>query len=317
MIITIDGGTTNTRFTLIESGKIYDRLKLQVGVRDTAISGSSALSSAVRDGISELLKRNDLCERDISSIALSGMICSESGLYNSVHVITPTGIDELRQHSVRVMMPDITQIPMIFIPGVKTFDSPSISELSGLDIMRGEETEIIGILSSIHPPERHITALMPGSHMKIVSLENRQITSFRTSLSGELIRAAAENTILNRSLSGVYPHIADEEYLRRGYRYAKLHGINEALFKVRVQANFIDGVTSEQLYAFLMGAILHDDIRSTIETGGDIIIAGSNPFRSALAVLLGDEGQNVTVLPEKLAEECSAIGSELIVSELM
>ena len=317
MIIAVDGGTTNTRLTLVNDGKVVDRIKCRVGVRNALRSGRGTLAEAVRLGIDELLGRNKLSVHDIRLAAFSGMIGSENGLYAIEHITAPAGIDELRRGTVQIQLPGIADLPFLFIPGVKTFTDPLEKPLGELDIMRGEETELMGILSSLNISEP-LTVLLPGSHMKIVDIDaSGRITAFRTSLSGELIRAAAENTILSQSLGDVYPTHADENYLRQGYEYAERRGINEALFKIRVQANFIKKADAAQLYAFLMGAILRDDVRSVLDSGAEtIVVGGSDPFRSALAELIGERAGRLIVLSDESAEQASALGAELICRDL-
>lgn len=95
MIIAVDGGTTNTRFALVEAGKVVDRIKCQIGVRDSINSGRQVLEKAVRDGISELLGRNSLEPRDIGFAAFSGMIGTENGIFSVSHIAAPAGIAEL------------------------------------------------------------------------------------------------------------------------------------------------------------------------------------------------------------------------------
>ena len=313
MIIAIDGGTTNTRFTLVEGGEVIDRIKYSIGVRDSIKNSRQVLERAVKDGISELLGKNSIHAGEISCAVFSGMIGSENGLYNVSHISAPAGAEELKRGAVRVSLPDITDIPTLFIPGVKTFTDPGEKPLSELDIMRGEETELIGILAGTGLCEP-LTIVLPGSHMKIVNTDAAgKITSFRTTLSGELIRAAAENTILSQSLRGGYPERADERFLHMGYEYAKLHGVNEALFKIRVYANFIKNASPQQLYSFLIGAVLHDDIRSLSKSNsGKIVVSGSDPFRSAIASLLGESGGTIVVLSDRISEQASSIGAELI-----
>lgn len=301
MIISIDGGTTNTRLSLVAEGRVVDRLKLRVGARDKRCE----LSASVRDGISRLLSANGLNESAVSHAALSGMIGSESGLCNIPHITAPAGLHELKNAVVQTDIPEITSLPMRFIPGVRTFTDPKSKPLDSLDIMRGEETEIVGTLH-MTGLRGDLTMLMPGSHMKIVEVREGRITAFRTSISGELSRAAAENTILKQSIGDAFPRLADTEFLREGFDYAEKHGINEALFKVRVLANFI-GATGEQLYSFLLGAVLRDDVRSVKATGGRVLIAGSEPFRTALGELTGGE-----LVPEDVSENAAAVGAWLI-----
>ena len=314
MIIAIDGGTTNTRLTLIENRRIIARVKRRVGARDS-VSGGDRLREAVKDGIRELLYTNKLDETEIQLVALSGMIGSENGLAAIPHVTSPAGLPELRRATIRMSFPDITSLPLFFIPGVKTFANGE-TDLSAMDIMRGEETEIVGILG-LQSPKLPALIIMPGSHFKYVDIDSSgKIAGFRTTLSGELIRAAAENTILQSSLRGVYPASLDPDCLRDGYEYARCHGIGEALFKIRVSVNFIGDRTPEQLYAFLTGVLLKDDIDFFSKSDNPVYIAGSNPHRDALYSLLQDKAADLARLCDHDAEFCSAIGAELICGEM-
>ena len=54
---------------------------------------------------------------------------------------------------------------MFFVPGLR-IDSASLSDI---DIMRGEETELFGICRQLDL--QNFVAVMPGSHTKIVRVE--------------------------------------------------------------------------------------------------------------------------------------------------
>ena len=90
--ITIDGGTTNTRISLIKDGRAVETIKLSLGAR-SGIDNNDALKTAIADAIDTLLKKSNGIE--IEKILASGMITSEFGLYNLPHISVPSGIDEL------------------------------------------------------------------------------------------------------------------------------------------------------------------------------------------------------------------------------
>ncbi len=318
-ILAVDGGTTNTRLTLVEGTRATARLKIKVGVRDTVLTGSNRkLREAVRDGMTALLDGQGLTFADLSAVAASGMITSENGLFDLAHITSPAGADELARGAAAVELPDVCPLPIRFIPGVKTFSDPFAHDLSELDVMRGEEAELVGLtaLCGVKPP---FCAIMPGSHMKIAELDEKgRIASFRTSITGELSRAAAENTILAQSLGGVFPKTFDLACLRAGRDYAAAHGLGEALFKVRVQANFLKNASAEQLYAFLCGAVMRDDVTSIAATPSKtILIAGSDPFRSGYAALLEDAGKTPIVVSDETAEDAAAVGAAIIISRCL
>lgn len=303
-IIALDGGTTNTRLTLIKNGVVCARTKLSVGARDK----KEALTKALMTAIPEFLTQNGLSESDITAIAASGMITSDLGLYTLPHISAPAGVTELAGGAHRVMMPEITEIPFYFIPGVKTFDSAE-NPLSEMDIMRGEETETVAILEALGLTAGTATLILPGSHMKIVNCSDGKIMHFSTTLSGELTRAAAENTILSNSIGDVFFKELDKEALLSGYELADKLGIAAALFKLRVAGNF-KGADKLTLYSMLLGIILHDDVRAvTNAASGTVAVGGSDPFRFAYLTLLEGRVPNVVSVPEKIAENAAALGA--------
>ena len=105
--ITIDGGTTNTRLSLVINGQSIDRIKCSVGARD----GKAALETAVSDGITSLLENNGMSSSDITAVIASGMITSELGLVALEHTLTPAGMAELKQTMYPIVMPSICDIP--------------------------------------------------------------------------------------------------------------------------------------------------------------------------------------------------------------
>jgi 2-dehydro-3-deoxygalactonokinase len=229
------------------------------------------------------------------------MITSDAGLYNLPHIPAPAGLDELRAGMVSVKLP-VCELPITFIPGVKL-----VRDGRMLDIMRGEETEVVGILQRLALDT--CTLILPGSHMKCVHVENGRIVDFTTSMTGELSRAAAEHTILSRSIGDAFPRDPDVDFLRRGRELLTESGsMNAALFRIRVTAMGDPAITQDQLYAMLLGIVLSDDVRR-MKPGAPILVGGSNPFRAAYLTLLGDAGLQAEAISEDLAENAAAYGA--------
>ena len=314
MIISIDGGTTNTRFYLMQNGEILSFCKQSIGIRDTfQPGGKEYYQSEIRCAIKNLAENADT---PVNAIICSGMIGSETGLYTCPHICTPVSLNKLADHMHKVSLPHISDIPFWFVPGIKTFDSVSVSGeqiaveiLSSMDIMRGEETELYGIIQQMHLSE-DCTIVLPGSHMKTVAFSPQMgIIGFQTSITGELLRAAAEHTILQATLNHVYPSEIDFFQLQKGYELAKKCGLARALFKVRILDKSVSGLSSEQLHSFLLGILLCDDAAHLIQQGKTVWLAGSDPFRSALSYLLKLEGIPVKTVPASVSEQATAYGA--------
>ena len=119
----------------------------------------------LREGLQTLLQQNGLASGDVEAMIFSGMICSETGLHTVPHLLTPATADTVALAIEQIAVPQIADIPMFFVPGLR-IDSASLSDI---DIMRGEETELFGICRQLDL--QNFVAVMPGSHTKIVRVE--------------------------------------------------------------------------------------------------------------------------------------------------
>lgn len=276
--ISIDGGTTNTRISLVVDGRIVGTKKYSIGAGAGA-EGKKILVPTVAQGISELLAENNLSEKDIERILASGMITSEFGLHLLPHQVVPVGIKEMKATSEEISLPEISSIPFVFMRGVKT----TCESLETADMMRGEETEIMGIATSEYG--KCVYAMM-GSHTKMVKTDiDGKITEFVTMLTGELCAATAHNTILKNAFLLESGEL-DRDYLLKGFEYAKEKGVSEALFKVRILKN-IFSCTDNQAYSFFMGIILLGDAEYALNSDAEtVVVAGNKALRYALAVIL-------------------------------
>ena len=313
LLISVDGGTTNTRLVLIRDGLVLDSRRLSLGLRDQLGREKTTYGDVLSHGIRALLEENGLHDADVTAVTVSGMICAEGGLYALPHIASPVGLRELAAAMVPIRFPGIADLPFYLIPGVKTFTAPT--DLGEMDIMRGEETELCGILGRMDISGGAVLVL-PGSHCKVIPVgEDGILRTFVTTVSGELIRAAAEHTILRDGIRDAYPKTLDPEKLLLGFDTARKNGLTEALFKVRILQNF-RGCTPEELFAVLCGAILSEDLRVIEKCRGRVLIGGSDPFRSAIARLLSERTDRAAeVIPEEIARYAVAYGAERLMRE--
>lgn len=289
--ISIDGGTTNTRLSLVIDGNIIDTVKYPIGAR-AGISDSSALPKAVKEGITELLSRNSLEESDVERILASGMITSDTGLVSLPHLTLPAGLAELKKGAYETKIPEISEIPFVFIRGVKT----STENFGGADMIRGEETEIMGL-----PAEDAVYMLM-GSHTKLMKLEDGKIVDSSTTLTGELIASLAAGTILKDSFSLNFDDF-DKDALIEGFEYANTNGINEALFKVRILKNLF-GKAELVTYSFFLGACLSGEVKAASKfSSKKIFIGGKRQLKRAIHELLKASGFNAEMLSDEAVDE--------------
>ena len=298
--ITIDGGTTNTRISLVKDFEIKDTMKFNVGARAES-DNKNLLRETLQIGIKEILTRNNTAEGDICRILASGMITSEFGICHLEHIVAPAGISELKESMGEVVFEDISPIPFVFIRGIKMIGN----DLWQTDMMRGEETEFAG-LSSYGSG----VYVLPGSHSKVIFAdESGRITSFHTMLTGEMIEALSQNTILKDAVDLCHAKIS-EEYLLKGYSCCKELGINRALFKVRILKN-IFGKNADETYSFFVGALLFGEIDEILKINPErIVIGGRLQIKSAMSCILKNvSSAEIVCVDEKTADNCVSLGA--------
>ena len=293
--ICIDGGTTNTRINLVCDKKVIDSMKFNIGAR-SSIDNKPLYRTTIRDGITEILARNAMNKSDIVRILASGMITCEFGLVELPHVLAPAGIVELHAAMHEVVLDDISDIPFVFMRGVKI--APDSLEIA--DMMRGEETELMGLYSE------EGVYILPGSHSKIIKIDAEgKIVDFTTMLTGEMFGALSQNTILKDAVV-LADFEVEKDSLMQGYNYCLNNGINEALFKVRILKNIFKKGPAE-IYNFYMGVILCDEVQYVLaQNPPKIVIGGKKQFKESLAVILGELTGAVVVQVEEDAVDASS-----------
>ncbi len=306
--IAIDGGTTNTRLYLLKNGVCVSRRALSIGAGANAKT-PGALQNALKEAIATLLCENKLHESDVESILASGMLTSEIGLFAVPHLIAPVSFADLCDGMKNVSLPEITAIPFWFVPGVKTEGE----DLSDLDMMRGEESELVGLFDGI--PASSLV-LLPGSHSKIILTDaGQRITAIKTMLTGEMLAVLANETVLRGSFSWKDAVLLPEK-LEEGFLYAEKHGLGDALFKVRV-LKMRCAYTADMLYSFYLGAVLCDEVKVVLSTQPcSVYIGGREQLKTALAFLISSRTDaQVVPLSETLVGESTARGLFKIYSE--
>ena len=299
MFITIDGGTTNTRISLVSDYKILQTIKISMGA-GACILGTAALKNEIRSSIKKLLEDNGIGEKSVDRIIASGMITSEYGLCPLEHITIPAGITELHNTMYEAVLEDVSEIPFVFIRGVKMIGKT----LDKADVMRGEETELIGILK-----EGDAVYVLPGSHSKIIYVENNKISEFSTMMTGEMIASLSQNTLLKASVDLEKSNAVDE-YVFKGYEYCSENGINMALFKVRV-LDMIFKCSKDEIYSFFMGVVLCDEIKTILKADSDkIIVGGNNRIKEIMGKILKKYSEkNIIVLKEEEVLKSTSIGA--------
>jgi 2-dehydro-3-deoxygalactonokinase len=255
-IVAIDTGTTNTKVWVVADGEVRSQVHGRAGVRDVAGSRDHAwLAAEIRRIAEGALSDAGMVWSDVEAMVGFGMLTSELGLEEVPHLQAPVGVEQLAGSLRERRLADDIAVPLYLIPGVVCTGTPDYVHT---DFMRGEETQVVGLLGS-HALEPPLLYVSPGSHTKFVTVnrEGRIAWSF-TTLSGELVWALSQETILRPLLDPAQP-LVDPEAADRGAQVAREVGLSRALYMARL-SNRLDGFDASSCTDFIRGAIAATDV---------------------------------------------------------
>ncbi|MFM9883062.1 MAG: 2-dehydro-3-deoxygalactonokinase [Burkholderiales bacterium] len=297
LVLTLDTGTSNTRVRAWRDDRIVGRAEAAVGVRDTARTGSDAtLRAGIREAIHAAFattSKIDASERGPVLILASGMITSGLGLLEIPHITMPANAAKLAAGMHSAQFADIIDAPIWFIPGVRHDVAPvGLDTASRMDMMRGEETEVCGLLSHLQHAGPRVV-LLPGSHAKFVEMSNdATITRCLSTLSGELLDLLIGQSVLASGLRNGWPDTLDLTALTAGARLSQNEGVSRAAFSTRVLELF-SPLAEGSRFSFLLGAILVQDLlaaqaNALLSRERRLVVCGRPLLQSAYAVLARD-----------------------------
>jgi 2-dehydro-3-deoxygalactonokinase len=304
-LICIDTGTTNTRVWLLEGERVVAVERVGVGVRDTARDGSPArLHQALTQAIATVRRAG---EGEPQAVLAAGMITSPLGLREVPHLVAPVGLPELALRIEKCMMPEICDLPIWLVPGVRS-GPPELrrEEIASADVCRGEETLALGLVATgrLGTPA---TLLNLGSHWKIVRIDQAgRISSSLTSLTGEMIHTIQTQTILAGSLPAGRPEHLFDDWVQAGMAEQRRAGLARALFCVRLLEQRVESTPEERL-SYLIGAFIAADLdplqrQGLIVPGSEVVITGTGPVAGAVAAALAGGSVVVRQLGEAEVE---------------
>ena len=197
-LIALDWGTTSLRaYRLGEQGRVMEQRSLSAGIMQLPTQPRVIAGELCSDGFE--LAFDEACgdwldaQPDLPVIAC-GMVGSAQGWREATYQHTPASVSALSSALTTVTSGRGTTLHII----------PGVLQPSGLpNVMRGEETQVLGVLSALPGSEASQPLLigLPGSHSKWVRAVDGCIVHFDTFMTGEVYAALAHHTILGRTLA--------------------------------------------------------------------------------------------------------------------
>jgi len=271
----IDCGTTNSRIYLInESFELVNKLRRNIGVRDTVIKGSKEyLKKGLAKIFREIVKASNIKDEDINFIIIFGMITSEIGLKEIPHLTAPVSLKDLASNLVVDKNSKVfpNNCPIIYIRGIKNnfIKENGFNEMAKLDFMRGEETQVFGLLSTYSKIYLPAVVVILSSHTKYIYIDKiGRICSSITTLSGQLYEALKNNSSISKSFvvkneNDVEKDLKffDKKIIQLAYNSLNRAGFLRSLLMPRFLELLIDTKLNERAL-FINSVISADDLKA-------------------------------------------------------
>jgi len=282
--IAIDWGTTNLRAWAMKDGSPV--------ARRTAPVGMAALD---RDGFEPALLAAIgpwLPSSGTVPVVCCGMVGARQGWIEAPYVKTPS--PPLDAHAFARAPVKDGRIEVTIIHGM--------SQASPPDVMRGEETQIAGLLR-LEPGFAGLVCL-PGTHTKWATVEAGRVEQFSSFMTGELYALLATQSVLRHSLDGE----SDPEAFAEAVKEAADDPAQLAakLFSIRARG-LLDAVAPGRSRGRLSGLLIGLEVAAMRPQwqGKDVVLVGhgalAESYARALAII-GGEGRVVD------AEQCTLAG---------
>lgn len=235
-LIALDWGTSSLRaMRMDEHGAVLETRRRPWGIRQLPAGGFSGALDVMLDGWPSL------------PCIASGMVGSRNGWREVTYLDLPAGGDQLAaalDHG----------NGLAIVPGLRNPRGP--------DVMRGEETQIVGLMAR-HAAAADATVLLPGTHSKWVSLKQGVVHDFCTLMTGELFALLRNYSILGAGIDAD-ASTGDDSAFVDGVREARDSGAAGALSRLfATRARMLDGaLLPSSIPDYLSGLLIGEEFRA-------------------------------------------------------
>jgi 2-dehydro-3-deoxygalactonokinase len=175
-LLAVDWGTTSRRAWLLrDDGGILASLEDGRGMLSIPQGGWESAFAELKRDLGGIEPRLTL---------VAGMAGADRGWRNAGYLPLPATADDLARGLCWVEPGAVAIVPGLAVAGE-----------GSADVMRGEETQILGALAADLVPA-DCFACHPGTHTKWIAVQDGRVAAFRTVMTGELFAMLRERSIL-------------------------------------------------------------------------------------------------------------------------
>jgi 2-dehydro-3-deoxygalactonokinase len=225
---------------------------------DDPVKRISFYTSILRECIAQI---EEECQVSLAGVPvlLSGMASSSAGMMELDYAPLPFALDGVQLFSQWLDARDDFAHPVLLVSGIR----------SGDDVMRGEETQLIGCLGGVgvrvNPGRSGLDGLyiFPGTHSKHILVRDNTLIGFSTYMTGEFFELLSEKSLLSGSVEK-NKGMEDARHLesfQRGVKDAVGANLLHAAFRVRTNT-LLKGRSKKENFHYLSGLLIGTELQA-------------------------------------------------------
>ncbi len=278
-LVAIDWGTTALRGARLGAGAtVLEERRFERGVASMA---GASFDVVFDEHFGDWMGSAD------SLCLIGGMAGSKQGWVEAPYAACPARFEDLCGRLTWVVSPRRIAI----VPGL-TCHHAGIP-----DVMRGEELQVFGALQLLDRADGLL--VLPGTHSKWVTVRAGQVQRFSTVMTGEFYGLLRHHSFLARSMPEADADL-DVPAFDQGVAVAlSSRSLMQTAFGVRTLSLF-NRVRPESLPSYLSGLVIGEELRSQMtqdmQSGGDVIVIGTDALTQRYERALSQQGIGVKTL---------------------
>lgn len=253
-LLALDWGSTRLRaFLLGDDGRVLASRQSDRGA--STLSGTEAFAQALQDVAGDWR-----ADRPALPVLACGMVGSQHGWREAPYAPCPADAPALAAQTLRLGN-GVHIVPGLMHDGLQP------------DVMRGEETQIVGALALQPALATQACLVLPGTHAKWARVQDGRVTGFATHMTGELFAVLRQHSVLARLMPPEPAVPPSPEGFVAGVDAARQDGaLGHQLFAVRTLGLF-KRLPPEQLADYLSGLLIGHEITHELQAGAPAQLA--------------------------------------------
>jgi 2-dehydro-3-deoxygalactonokinase len=194
-------------------------------------------------------------------LIISGMASSSIGFVDIPYSSVPFSVDGASIQTAFIVAAKGFEHDVWIVSGLRTID----------DVMRGEETQLIGLIEPGHQVKNELF-IFPGTHSKHISVKNNKVIDFKTYMTGEVFALLSQQSILKSAVEKdtISESASNLQSFKKGVKEGNSSNLLNTIFKARTNQLF-DIYSKKENYNYLSGLLIGAELKDLVNSDAETI----------------------------------------------